>query len=1046
MPDQQPAAPDPYVHPKFTDKDQEAVHNSLVGLIRSKLGPDLADMKDDEVLQAAHLAYAPDLDPEEFVTGAKMVMSEQMHGALQKEADRRSTEAGHPTTEGLALRNLHVTPPAIKGVSVSGVPGVEAQKAAAQTAGNVVKELGKGVLSSLATPVPALMEWVGAHGLTDEQVAPGVYETRFAGANEQQKLEREAVRKVARAALDTAGWGIGAVEVGGAALLPGLTNAFARMAVEGAGWGATYEGTDAALAGESANDVATKAARGAVLGGALTLGLGSLIHGAAHGLSKLVSNAIDERAAQVAAKASAVTIDPPVAGASPGERVVLMMQKDGAAGLPDEVQKYVQMAQRGDMDPQTAAIHVLGNLGIVNDAPGTEAMAKILVPHSLAPVSHDMALTISEAAQSRLNSEHALIRAAASARRMAEEAATFTSELQTRAEAEKWGRPEAAANLAQAVPEPIVLPAGDQVHLVGGGASYSLPQALALREAAAQMPHLSMTVNPRGLQGKIMSSVYKIGDQAYDLTGTAHEVLGYSTTGKVIVRRQYPDGVWAYHALPATNLSPNPSGFLGALNRFEAGAKARLAEINRNPRLSTGLDVLEGAREYIEIGIGKFGRAVYMGQKFGLSEDQIYVMWAKDMADHMRANGHEAKIQFLPKMYSGVKKEYGETLATLVLRDNSLREGLYDASDRMKKGGWVGADWYDHTFPKLVELFGTPEDASTYADFLAITSAGKSVDSNTTLALQAFAQWQAGDVPHGYGPNHDAMFKRWAVAEAKNAGEAPRVEQFATKSNAPKVSRFVSSVRGEAVNEVVLDRWMNRYMAGKEVLGVKERAASIAIIKEIAQKEGMTPRQVQAAMWADARIAEQVLEPFNKDGKVSMKLASFRPYEQTSEHFLKTRGSFAPEAKAIHETRANGGGTFYPETYRTFDKPGFSVALGGKTFKEANILPNQVRETVNAYLGPLKKVAEAKGRNLDFVVGTYKKDGKIYAEVGVVLPNRVDALHLGNIAKQFSVGELGPDGSFLKEHETGIEKPSANSVTDAKAFLKEWLDAPSPNR
>lgn len=1031
----------PYSTPKFHDEGQAAVHNGLLGLIRSKLGADLDGLKDDEVMEAAHLAYAPDMDAQDFVTGAKLVMSEKLHGAAQKEADRRATEEGKEGEHRLSIKNVHVTPQRIKGASVSGVPGVEKRKAIGKKIGETAAAVGKGLVESLGTPLPGFLEWVGAHGLMDEEIAPGVYETRFSGAAEQDKLEREAVRKMARATIDTAGWALGVGEVAGAIRGIGFTNTYARLGAEGALWGATYEGVDSALAGEAADEVATRAVRGAAIGASLTLGLGGAVVGGAKALAALAKRAVAESAAQQAAKAVPQS-EFPALGLSPGERVALAIQRDGIDGMDPAVRRLAQAAQRGDLAPQEAAIQVLGNLGVINDPAGTAAVAALLEPRALVPVSTEMALTVPEMTARRLAADRERIAAAAAARRMAEEAGLFVEDLRRMAREERWGDPRTAANLAAEVPEPVVLPGGEEPILLGPGVAFKAEAAAALKEAAAQFPHLRMTRVPTTVQGKLMARILKIGDQAYDVGGTAHEVLGYSTSGKVIVRRQYPDGVWAYHALPATNLSPNPSGFLSALNRLEAGAKARLADINRHPRLSTGLDVLEGAREYIEIGIGKFGRAVYMGAKLGLSEDQVYMMWAKDMADHMRANGHGDQVQYLPKMFMGVKRDYGETMTGIVLRDSSIREGLYDAVDRMKKGGWVGHDWYDDTFPKLVELFGTPEDAARFADFLAITSANRNIDSNTNLALQAFAQWQVGEVPKGYGPNIDAMFARYAEAEGR-LGRQPRVQEFAGRGS-PKVSEFVRNVRGEDVNSVTLDVWMNRYLTGKETLQVKEKEAAKAIIREIAQREGMTPRQVQAAMWADARVAEQILAPYNKDGRVSMALGSLRPYEETTELFLRKRGQFLPEASALKATRANGGGTFYPESYKPFDKPGFSVALGGTALNAEKALPNQLREAVSAYLEPLKKVAEKKGRKLDFVVGTWVSEGKLYAEVGVVLPDRADALHLGNIANQQSVGQLGEGGAFVGVVETGVEDASANSVTAAKKALADWLDAPAP--
>jgi hypothetical protein len=1029
----------PYTPQKFTG-NQQAVHEGLVKLIRVKLGPDMSDLTDEEVLQAAHLAYAPDLPPEDFVSGAKVVMSEKMHDVLQKEADVRATKAGQEgLTSNLKLKNVHVGPTPIKGVEVSGVPGVEERKALGKQVKKVGEVLGKGLLQSFSTPITGLMEWVAAHGLTQEEVAPEVYETRFAGAAEQDKLEKEAIRRIARESLDTIGWGLGAGEVVHVIHIPGFTNLAARLASEGAGWGAMYEGIDASLAGESADNVAKRSFTGGLIGAGATLALG----GSLAGLGRLVSRAMGEKAAQSIHATKAVSDFPP-GGLTPGERIALSFQKDGA--LPEAVRPFAEMAQRGALTPQDAAIHILGNLGVVNDGPGVEALAKTLEPRSLVgPVMKDVALTVPEMTEKRLavDAEHAAF--VSKLRKMAVEASEAVADIRRRASEEKWGDPRVRANLAQEIPEPITLESGGEPILLGPGSRYVPDHTAALREAQERMPHVTVTRTPRSISGKMVAASYKIGEPAFNVTGHQYEVIGYTGNSKLVMRTKLPTGEWKYAVAGPTDVAPTPNGFLAAINRMEAGAKARL-EAMQQPTLYSGFAPLEGGFEWVGIGTGKFARTMYLAAKAGLSREETYAMWAKDMADEMRAHGASKKVIFLPKMYSMIEADYGETISKIVLRDSALREGLYDAVERIKKNGWVGHDWYDNTYPKLLEMFGTPEEASKFADFLAITSANRNIDANVNLALQAFAMAQVGEVPAGFGPNIDAMFSRYAAEEARIKGQ-PAVRSFASAAGAPKVSAFVKNVRGADVNDVTLDVWMNRYLAGSEKMKVKEKEAAKEVIHEIAGREGMTPRQVQAAMWADARIAEQILGPISRGDKLEMTMGSFRPYEDVTANYLRKRGAFTTEASIIKSTRENGGGTFYAGTARAYDKPGFSVALGGEAFDAAKVMPNAVRKVTERYEPALKKIAAEAGMSLQFVTGTWIDEGKMHVEIGVIIPERERALRLGEIAKQQSIGQLGDGGAFVGVVPTTHEKPTTLSLTDAKKALKEWISgASNPNQ
>lgn len=144
--------------------------------------------------------------------------------------------------------------------------------------------------------------------------------------------------------------------------------------------------------------------------------------------------------------------------------------------------------------------------------------------------------------------------------------------------------------------------------------------------------------------------------------------------------------------------------------------------------------------------------------------------------------------------------------------------------------GSHGAGWYDRTRESLRDLFGDYTD--TFIGFLAATSANASVQTNATLALKAFEQYQKGGPFVGFLPFVIDNLRRIARDNFQLRGD--------------KIHNFCHALLG-VEQAVVIDRWMYRAYNTKDRDSIKTR------LLQDASRHEETPRRFQAAVWFGVR-------------------------------------------------------------------------------------------------------------------------------------------------------------------------------------------------
>jgi len=167
----------------------------------------------------------------------------------------------------------------------------------------------------------------------------------------------------------------------------------------------------------------------------------------------------------------------------------------------------------------------------------------------------------------------------------------------------------------------------------------------------------------------------------------------------------------------------------------------------------------------------------------------------------------------------------------------------------LRKAYAVGCEhreWYQEAFGFLSTLVPA-NHAGVFVGFVAATSANCSVRSNLTLARKAYNQWSHGEPFTGYLSGVTENLRRTVRGEPLQGA---------------KLEPFRQAIMGDP-QAVAVDRWVIR-AAGYPGATPKRMRHVDGDIRVLARREGITPAEYQAAVWAGA-IMEAGGEPDNYD-------------------------------------------------------------------------------------------------------------------------------------------------------------------------------------
>lgn len=162
-------------------------------------------------------------------------------------------------------------------------------------------------------------------------------------------------------------------------------------------------------------------------------------------------------------------------------------------------------------------------------------------------------------------------------------------------------------------------------------------------------------------------------------------------------------------------------------------------------------------------------------------------------------------------------------------------------------------DWYN-VGKELEDYFG--KDAELFAQLLAVTSNNATVPANHTFALKAYKAIKAGipilKATEGAKPGE--AFLPAVVDQIRRVAAGQGIEGIEGR----KVNDFVKALMGDK-NAVVVDRWMMRAFGyDRDIPTPHEYDLIEHAVRELAQQQGVEPRQMQAAIWFSTRQGAEV--------------------------------------------------------------------------------------------------------------------------------------------------------------------------------------------
>lgn len=232
-------------------------------------------------------------------------------------------------------------------------------------------------------------------------------------------------------------------------------------------------------------------------------------------------------------------------------------------------------------------------------------------------------------------------------------------------------------------------------------------------------------------------------------------------------------------------------------------------------------------------------------QKAAAAKGAAYMLLGGSKADWMKRMAIDGvSSQELPKIRAASEKMLTSQMAKAETQmPNTKKLMQHFESGRAEMG------WYDDVHKELTHLFG--KDADMVAQLLAATSSNATVKSNVSFALKAYLSIKAGEpVTKGYLPVVVKQINRVAAGEGLEGR---------------KIDNFAKALMGDP-NAVVVDRWMLRAFGfDKEAASPHEYDVIEHAVKELAQKQGVTPRQMQASIWFSVKNKTESTRTFKSE-------------------------------------------------------------------------------------------------------------------------------------------------------------------------------------
>jgi hypothetical protein len=276
--------------------------------------------------------------------------------------------------------------------------------------------------------------------------------------------------------------------------------------------------------------------------------------------------------------------------------------------------------------------------------------------------------------------------------------------------------------------------------------------------------------------------------------------------------------------------------------------------------------------------------------KFGSKKDFKY-----SLADATKVE----QVKFLDQEIQDLVKNVGKRIAGM--KSDETLEDVKQAVAKLQQytaEGIKGKDWYEKSAAAVLSAFnGDPILAEKFFQIIAITSANTEVSANFTKAVKGWTQFAEGR-PIKVGTENENK----KVDALLNFGE-----DWGGRKTNTFYSNLMEAMEGKDTGRSTIDLHMTRMIFGKDVPTDAQYELAENMVRLLASKAGMVPRQVQAASWVTQK-AKSMFDLYRQKGwkkglsDAELRELTFEKAVGDYSHQMKAKTKSLPITEALKES------------------------------------------------------------------------------------------------------------------------------------------------
>ena len=256
------------------------------------------------------------------------------------------------------------------------------------------------------------------------------------------------------------------------------------------------------------------------------------------------------------------------------------------------------------------------------------------------------------------------------------------------------------------------------------------------------------------------------------------------------------------------------------------------------------------------------------------------------------------QVQFLDQEIQDLVKNVGTRIAGM--KSDETLDDVRKAVAKLQQytaEGIKGKDWYEKSAAAVLSAFnGDPILAEKFFQIIAITSANTEVGANFTKAVNGWTQFAEGR-PIKVGTENENK----KVDALLNFGE-----DWGGRKTNTFYSNLMEAMEGKDTGRSTIDLHMTRMIFGKDTPTDAQYELAENMVRLLATKAGMVPRQVQAASWVTQK-AKSMFDLYRQKGwkknlsDTELRELTFEKAVGDYSHQIKAKTKALPITEALKE-------------------------------------------------------------------------------------------------------------------------------------------------